>query len=352
MLSRSLLTALLAACVSTTAFAQTALDRAILGTTQPLTDAQKTALDGFLSKYADAIKDGNDATAVEEARAALVTPSRDPAATPTFRKAFALALIADLGGTVKGRDLRRAINAMQVLRFTRTQEGLDAIIDRTVPSAESEPGKRIAAASLAADAFEDLDAGNTYYETAARRLKDAALAETDTIALQQKLAAIAAASHRKDLPADNARAVRKNLVDAIAALSKSIRGSAKADARMQALQRALVGVRNDLLEMPQAERTAVSKALAPALADLVAAGSAQWASAHEAPAMAQSYGSVMNSCEVLLRLIDRSERASAYAGTKPEGDARLTPAWEAKDKAKFDAESKKWSDIVAAAPYR
>jgi len=62
---------------------------------------------------------------------------------------------------------------------------------------------------------------------------------------------------------------------------------------------------------------------------------------------------VMNSCEVLLRLIDRSERASAYTGSKPEGDQRiLTPTWDAKDKAKFDAEAKRWADIVGAAPYR
>ena len=350
---RPLLTALLAACVGTTAFAQSSVDRAILGATAPLTEAQKSALEGFASKLVDTIKDGNDAEKVEEARAALVTPARDPAASPTFRKAYALMLIAELGPTVKGRDVRRAINSMQVLRFTRTQEGLDAIIERTAPGSESEASKRIAAASLAIDAFEDLDAGNAYYETAARRLKEGAVAETDPIAMQQKLAAIAAAARRKELPPESARAVRKQLVDGIAAIAKSVRASSKADMRVMALQRALIGVRNDLLEMSGAERTAVAKVLAPALADLVAAASAQWASAHDQPAVSQSYGSLLNSCEVLLRLIDRSERAAAYSGTKSDADARiLTPAWEAKDKSKFDAESKKWSDIVGAAPYR
>jgi hypothetical protein len=350
---RPLLTALLAACVGGTALAQSSVDRAVLSTTAPLTEAQKTALEGFASKHVDTIKDGNDADKVEEARAALITPARDPAASPTFRKAYAVMLIGELGATVKGRDVRRAINAMQVLRFTRTQEGLDAIIERSAPASESEASKRIAAAGLAIDAFEDLDSGNAYFETAARRLKEAAVAESDPIAMQQKLAAVAAAARRKDLPPENARAVRKQLIDGIAAIAKSIRGSSKADPRVMALQRALIGVRNDLLEMSGAERTAVSKVLAPALADLIAAAGAQWASAHDQPALSQSYGSLLNSCEVLLRLIDRSERAAAYSGSKSEGDARiLTPAWESKDKTKFDAESKKWSDIVGAAPYR
>ena len=353
MISRLLIPAILAACVGSTTLAQSSLDRAIVGATAPLSEAQKTALSGFIAKHVDAIKDGNDAAATDDARWALVTLARDPAATPTFRKALALSIAGDLAATVKGSDLRRAINAMQVLRFTRTPEGLDLVVERTVPSAETEPGKRIAAASLVADAFEDLDANNAYYETVSRRLKDAATAESDVLALQQKLGAIAAAARRKELPPENARAVRKNLIDAIASVSKAIRGSASADPRMQALQRVLVGVRNDLLEMSQAERAAVSKTLAPALSDLVSAASAQWASAHESAVMSASYGSVMNSCEVLLRLIDRSERASAYTGSKPEGDQRiLTPTWDAKDKAKFDAEAKRWADIVGAAPYR
>ena len=55
MISRPLFSALLAACVSATAFAQSTLDRAILGATAPLTAAQKSTLDTFLSKRVDAL---------------------------------------------------------------------------------------------------------------------------------------------------------------------------------------------------------------------------------------------------------------------------------------------------------
>ena len=51
----------------------------------------------------------------------------------------------------------------------------------------------------------------------------------------------------------------------------------------------------------------------------------------------------------LLRIIDREERPQAYAGSRPDADARvLLPAWESSDKAKFEAEAARWAGIVAA----
>jgi hypothetical protein len=349
---RFLSTALLAACVGATAFGQ-ALDRAIVASTAPLTEAQKTALSGFLAKHVAAVKSGTDATANDESRMAVVAMLRDPAATTQFRRAVATALVAELGPVVKGADSRRAIVAMQLLRFTRAQEALDLVIERTSPGSERDAGKRIAAASLVIDAFEDLDASNTYVETVARRLRDASASETDPIALQQKLVAIAASARRKDLTPENVRSIRKFLVETISGVAKSMKSATGPDQRVMALQRVLLGVRNDLLEMPQTERGAIFRALAPALVEIISAASSQWTKAHDDKALSASYASVMNSCEVLLRLIDRSERASVYSGSKPDADQRLlTPAWEGKDKAKFDAELKKWSDIVGAAPYR
>ena len=331
----------------------TTLDRTIVASTGALNDGQKSAVSAFVGKHAEAIRTGTDARSVEDARGALTTPARDPAASPNFRKAYAVILITELSPVVKGSDLHRSLNAMQALRFSRTPEALDLIIERTAVASEPSAAKRIAAASLAGDAFEDLDASNAYYETAARRLRDAAVSETDWLALQQKLAAIGAAARRKDLPADNARNVRKAQAEAIASLAKGMKASAKADARMQAIQRTLVGLRNDLLVMQSADRSAVSKVLAPALSDLVASATAQWDAAHADATMAASYASVLNNCEVLLRLIDRGERPQAYAGTKPEGDARvLGPSWDAKDKAKFEAEATRWAGIVSGAPYR
>lgn len=344
----------LAFCGSPEALGQSAtIDRSIISATGALNDGQKTSVSGFVGKYAETIRTGDNARAVEEARAALATPARDPAATPNFRKAYGQILVVELAPVAKGSDLHRALNAMQALRFSRTPEALDVIIDRTTVAGESNPAKRIAAASLAADAFEDLDASNAYFETAARRLRDAAVSETDWLALQQKLAAIGAAARRKELPADNARNVRKAQAEALASIAKAMKASSTAEARMQAIQRTLVGLRNDLLVMQSADRSAVAKVLAPALSDLLACASAQWDTAHADATLSASYASALNNCEVLLRMIDRGERPQAYAGTKPEGDARiLGPAWDSKEKAKFEAEANRWAGIVTAAPYK
>jgi hypothetical protein len=242
---------------------------------------------------------------------------------------------------------------MQVLRFTRSSDAIDVIVECATPSTESDPGKRIAAGSLLIDGFEDLEASNTYYDQIARKLRDAAVAETDWMALQQKLSAFAAAARKKDLPAENARNLRKGQAEALGEIARKSKGSTAVDDRMRAVQRVLVGLRNDLLVMPQADRSQLAKTLAPALTELLNAASAQWDAAHASKDAVAAYGSLINSCEVVLRLIDRSERPSAYSGTKPDGDSRvLAAAWESGDRSKFDAEAKRWAGIVSAAPYR
>ncbi|MFM7052525.1 MAG: hypothetical protein ACKOYN_10395 [Planctomycetota bacterium] len=348
---------LIAACILAASLAGTAvaqqLDRAIIAASAPLTEAQKSAVGAFASNHLRTIREMPSGSAVNDARTALVSPMRDPAATASFRKGMAQVLVAELGPVAKGSDLRAAVVAMQVLRFTRSPEAIDVLVDRATPSAERDPGKRVSAGSLAADAFEDLDANNAFIESAARKLRDAAVAETDWLAMQQKLAAIGSAARRGDLSPDSARKIRLLQVDAISGLSKAIAAAKEADPRMQAVHRALIGLRNDLLTMKEADRSALAKPLAAALAGLMAAGAAQWDSAHANPTLSASYSGTMNLAEVMLRLIDRGERPSAYAGTKPDSDSRvLAPAWDAKDKAKFEAEAKRWAGIVAAAPYK
>lgn len=329
------------------------LDRAIIAASAPLTEAQRSAIQSFAANHLRTIREMSSGSSVNDARTALVSPMRDPAATANFRKGMAQVLVAELTPVAKGADLRAAVVAMQVLRFTRSPEAVDVLIDRANPSAERDAGKRVSAGSLASDAFEDLDANNAYIESAVRKLRDAAVAETDWIATQQKLAAIAAAARRSDLSPDSARKVRLLQVETIAALSRAIAASKSADPRIQAVQRALIGLRNDLLTMKDADRSALAKPLAPALAGLLAAGTAQWDSAHADAALSTAYSGTLNLTEVMLRLIDRGERPSVYAGSKPDSDARvLGPAWDAKDKAKFDAEVKRWAGIVAAAPYK
>lgn len=352
----SLVLGLSIALCGSAAFAQPqagGLDRAIVSATGPLNDTQKSAVAAFVSKNAQVIKTASDARSLEEARLALASAPRDPGSGVGFRKAYGQALVAELGAVAKDKDLRRALAALQALRFSRSTEGFDVLLDRTIAANEPNAAKRIAAASLVVDGFEDLDASNAYIESAARRLRDAVAAEKDWIALQQKLVAIGSAARRKDFPAENARNVRKSQAEAIATLATAMKSSSAADPRMQAIQRVVVGLRNELLAMPTADRSSVSRALAPALADLLGCAGAHWDSAHADASLSAAYASVLNNCELLLRLIDRGERPQAYSGSKPEGEAKvLSAAWDAKEKDKFQAEVDRWSGIVRGAPYK
>jgi len=354
-LSTLLLSVALGISTATGAFAQSSggLDRSILSSGAALSDAQKKNIATFGAPSFETIKSSTDGKALDDARTALISPLRDPSGTAAFRKGYGTVLIAELGPVAKGKDLRRALLAMQIIRFARSAEAFDLLVERATPATEGDAGKRIAAASLLVDGLAEADVPNAYFEGAARRLRDAATAEGDWRALQQKLLAISIAATRKDLPAESSRNIRRMQVEALSAVAKAIRASSKADTRALAVQRILIGVRNDMLQMPQADRSAFGKALAPMLGELLAAASAQWTSAHDNAELKASYGSLSNACEVLLRLVDRAERPAAYAGSKPDADARvLAPAWDSSDKAKFDAEVKRWTDILGAAPYK
>jgi peptide-methionine (S)-S-oxide reductase len=75
------------------AFGQGAtLERAIVSASGSLSSAQSATLASFIGQHTTALRESTDARKIEEARNALITPSRDPAATIAFRKAYAAAL--------------------------------------------------------------------------------------------------------------------------------------------------------------------------------------------------------------------------------------------------------------------
>ena len=123
MISRTLLTSLLAASLTVTAFGQSSgggLDASVVGATGALSEAQKTSITKFTGALIETLKNSENPKDLDETRTALVKPARDPAATPAFRSGYAAALKDGLQPIVNGADLQRSIIAMQVLRFTRS----------------------------------------------------------------------------------------------------------------------------------------------------------------------------------------------------------------------------------------
>ena len=324
--------------------ASTSLDQSIIASSAVLTEAQKTAIKAFAQTQVQLLATANDQAELESARRILTDAPRDPAATAIFRRGYSTVLIPLLTPVASGTDLRRAIFAMQALRFLRSNEAVDALLNRASLATEKDGARRLVAAGLAADLLSDADLSPIQMEAIAKRLGICALAETDSFALQQQLEGFNALLKRSQLPADTAKSVRKSEFEAIALLASSIAQQPNADARMNAVYRALISVRNQWVEMPTAEKTAAAPQLARGLVDLLKASDKQWTSVRANANLSPSYAGMCNSAEVLLRLVDRSMRPNAPRST----DDRVLPkTWESADKAAFTAEVKRWSDAVA-----
>lgn len=325
--------------------ASTSLDRTVLASTAPLSDAQKTAIQTFATAEIETIGTSSDQGDLDAARRTLTDPPRDPAATAIFRRGYSTVLTPLLVPVAAGTDLRRSILAMQVLRFLRSNEALDALLNRAAAATEKDATRRIVASGLATDLALDADLSPMQTEAIARRFTICALAETDAFALQQQLEGFSALLKRAQLTPDTAKNVRKAEFEAIASLAVSIAQTKGADARVGSVYRALISVRNQWVEMPTAEKTIAAPQLARGLVELLKASDKQWTDGHANPQASAAYIGMCNSAEVLLRIVDRSMRPNA---PRTSEDRVLTKTWESSDKAAFTAEVKRWSDAVSA----
>ncbi len=324
--------------------ASASLDRAIVASSTTLTEAQKAAIQTFAAGEVETIATSTDQAALDAARRTLTDPPRDPAATAVFRRGYSIVLTPLLSPIAAGSDLRRAILAMQVLRFLRSNEALDVLLNRASSAMEKDGTRRIVAAGLAADLAVDADLSTIQVEALAKRLAACALAETDPFALQQQLEGFNSFLKRPQLTPDTARNVRKAEFDSIVALASSIAKNSSADGRVASVYRALISVRNQWVEMPVAEKSAAAPQLARGLIDLLKASERQWTTGHASAHTSTAYAGMCNSAEVLLRLVDRSIRPNA---PRTSDDGVLPKTWDASDKPAFTAEVKRWSDAVA-----
>lgn len=328
------------------------LDRAILTATSSLSSSQQSQLEGFVDVWAGALANSTDPRRLDEARRALIDPLRDPAATAVFRRAISQRLIDRLEPTIAGTDAQRAIHAMQVVRFLRTPESIDVLTIRVAPEREPDVGKRLAASSILASAIADADIGQIQFDAASRAIAAASEREQNSLVLLQNLRALAAIQRRPNVPPASAELARTTQVRVLRGLVTALAARSEADERMGVVNRALVALRNQWLEIARPDAAKLGPVLAPALGEVLAAAGKHWESARRNEAIRQTYASAIASAETLLRIIDRTARPNEYRG-QPEGDARvLEPAWQKGDRAAFDAELARWQAVLAAAPYR
>ena len=331
------------------------LDRAIVTATSPLDGPKTSALKDFVTRWAKDLSGSDDPGEVTAARNALTEPARDPSATPIFRRNYAQAVLAELKPVIEGKDLRRAVNALQVVRFLRSPEAVDVIVERISPSAESDPNKRLAAASTLAAAVTDADLSPVQCDGISRDLVAAAKAEKDDQVLVQEIKVLAGISRRAGLPAASTEAALAGQVKVFTGLTDSVAASPKADARMASVARALVMLRNQWLDLPRPLATKIGPSLGRPIGMVLDTADRHWETARSDAETQSAYEIAVATSETLLRLVDRTMRPAAYPAPKPgakDDEARvLASSWTGNMKDAFSAEVKRWMGIIGAAPY-
>lgn len=331
------------------------LDRAILTASSPLDAAKTTALKEFVTRSTGPLADSTDPAEITAARNALTEPARDPSATPIFRRSYSTAVLAELKPVVAGDDLRRAVNAMQVVRFLRSPEAVELLADRLSPSSETNPSKRLAAASILAAALTDAELSPVQFDGITRDLVAASASEKDDQVLVQQIKALVAIERRANLPAASAEAAQAGQAKVFAALVNSVAAAPKADPRMASVARALVMLRNQWLDLSRPQAMKLGPSLGRPIGAVLEIADRHWETARSDPEVQAAYEIAVATSETLLRLVDRTLRPNAYPAPKPgvkDDEARaLASSWNGNMKDAFSAEVKRWMGILSAAPY-
>ncbi len=331
----------------------TVLDRTTIATTSPLTADQAKTLDAFVEGWTNVIASTSNAKDLADARRTLIEPLRDPSATAVFRRAFSGASVSRLEPIVNGKDTQRAIVAMQVARFVGTPESLELIVGRLSTEKESDVAKRLSAASTIGFALGEVDLTAVQFDTLTRAIAAAAEKEREALVLLQEVRALAEFVKRPKAPAASTEQARTSQVKVLRSLMAQLATANGADAMVQVVNQALITLRDQWTNLPQADQMKLGPVLAPALAELFAIGAKQWDAAHDVDARggprAQSYSDAIAAAEVLLRIVDKTVRPS---GGGIGAEKAIAKAWDANDRKAFDDEVAKWTKVVAAAPYR
>jgi len=331
------------------------LDRSIVSTTGPLDGPKSAALGQYVAEWTRTLGSSADPADLRAARAALTDPARDPSSTPAFRRTFAGQVLPAIEPIVAGRDLQRAVNALQVARFLRTPESVELIAGRLSSGAEPDSGKRLSAASNLAAAVTDADLSPVQCDAVTRTVVAAAAAERDDQIVLQELKALQNLARRPNLPAGSLEAAQAGQIKVFADLVQSVAAAPKADPRMASVARALVSLRNQWLDLPRPQAMKLGPTLAPVLGSILDTAQRHWAGCRDNAELLSAYSIAVASSETLLRLIDRTLRPAEYPAPKPgakEVDARtLATAWDDGKSEPFGKEVQRWQGILKNAPY-
>ncbi|RLS46410.1 MAG: hypothetical protein DWH86_02925 [Planctomycetota bacterium] len=260
--------AIFLAAVSSPVHAQAdALPPDLVNVNQALTAEQRNVVTDFITKAADRFTKA-DPAGVVVIRTKLVEQIRLPTVSANFRRDFGIAFVKGFAPFTQGTDSMRATNAFILARFIDTAECIDFLVDNLDPDIQPEAVIRIAAAAQLPKALDKAPLSAPQYDAITKRLATVIKKERDWVVASHEVESITLMLSKETLTASQADAIAMSLATSINDLQSRV--AAGSDPQLiNALQRALLAVRNQLSGIAGSARTKLLTAIAPSLESLV-----------------------------------------------------------------------------------
>ncbi|MFM8874061.1 MAG: hypothetical protein ACKOJI_12055 [Phycisphaerales bacterium] len=248
------------------AWAQTPPGPEVLGAQPALTDAQRGQVEAYMKAMAErfASSEPDDLPAMRKDLGKLIN---DPSAKPPFKRELGLAVVKSFSEHAAGTDGLRTVNVFIMARTVATADTVDFIIDNVDPNKQATVAMRIAAAAQLTKAIEGATLSPPQLDALAKRLAPIAARESDWVVVTHEVEAMAAMLRRQGLSGPQAEAIAGSLATTVNDLAARVM-TGKEPELVNALQRSLLVVRNQLTGVPGSARTKLLSSIAPSLEQL------------------------------------------------------------------------------------
>jgi hypothetical protein len=233
----------------------------------PLTAEQQAEIAKAMDGWAERVT-GSDPDEVIEARGEIdKLATKNPSVTVAFRRELGLAFAKRFEDAVTADKAERSVSIFYIARSIGTVESIDFIVDHMDADTTESPAVRIAASAQLPKAVESVQLSAPQLDAIAKRLVTLAGKEREWVAATHAFEAMGAMIRRKGLSVAQADAIGSSMSATINDLTERVMDGS-APEMVNALQRALLVVRNQLSDVPAPARTKLLTAIAPSLKQL------------------------------------------------------------------------------------
>lgn len=233
-----------------------------VSSTKAIDAAGQKQINDFIADRAEQIING-DPKNVRQATNEVLALLRQSTATPIFWRACSESLKPFVTKIIATNDEFRISNLLQIIRWTRSPEALDILIEQATPAIQKDGVIRISASRLLSGCIASANLTAPQIDSAARRIREAAEAENNWIANVHDLQSLAAMSLASQ-GAQFSPQVKISRDEFLKVLAGTITKASKPNDSQEifAVQRGMILLRDMLLNNSSpAEKSAVSASI-------------------------------------------------------------------------------------------